>query len=271
MNKYQVIEAALADTQRMLTYRINSKLDIHLNIKGFNYAWILDSIQWKSDSRILDVGAGYSRLPTYIAQTYGCDVWAVDDFGYSENGNFWERNQDPSHYIDDHPEIHYVIGRIGDKNLNELQPESFDVIISASALEHVPQGDVIKVWSHMDHLLKPGGIMLHGLDIAFPTNLGWKHVALAVLFDFFYPLIPSTIKQRFVYETPKSYIRYLSRIINLTGKGRFRDLGVVNMVLDPEIVIEPLDHTFHRMVKDKQKNARYFRMGSLLLHLKKSE
>ena len=65
MNKYQVIEASLADTQRMLAYRLNSKLDIHLNIKGFNYAWILDSLQWESDIRVLDVGAGYSRLPSW--------------------------------------------------------------------------------------------------------------------------------------------------------------------------------------------------------------
>jgi hypothetical protein len=74
-----------------------------------------------------------------------------------------------------------------------------------------------------------------------------------------------------VYETPKSYVRYLSRILNLTGKGWLRGLGVVNMVLNSEVVIEPLEHTFHRMVKDDQLNARYFRMGSLLLHLKKSE
>lgn len=271
MNKYHVIEASLADTHRLLSYRLNSKLDIHLNIKGFNYAWILDSIQWKSDLRILDVGAGYSRLPSHIALTHGCEVWAVDDFGYSENGTFWERNQEPSLYIDDHPEIHYVIGRIGDENLNELLPGSFDVIVSASALEHVPQGDVVKVWSHMDQLLKPGGLMLHGLDIAFPTNLGWKHVALAVLFDCFYPLIPRTLKQRFVYETPKSYIRYLSRVVSLTGNNWLKDLGVVNMVLNPEIVTEPLEHTYHRMVKDGQTEARYFRMGSLLLHLKKGE
>jgi len=271
MNDYHVIEATLADTQRLLSYRLNSKLDIHLNIKGFNYAWILDSIQWKPSYRILDVGAGYSRLPSFIALNHECEVWAVDDFGYSENGNFWERNQDPSQFIDDHPEVHYVIGRIGDENLTELPHGSFDVIISASALEHVPRGDIVKVWSHMDKLLKPGGLMLHGLDIAFPTNLGWKHVALAVLYDLFYPLIPSTIKQRFVYETPKSYTRYLSRILHLTGKSWQRGLGVVNMVLNPEVVVEPLEHTFHRMVKDDQLNARYFRMGSLLLRLKKSE
>ena len=269
MNEFHVIEASLADTHRLLSYRLNSKFDIHLNIKGFNYAWILNSIPWEPTYRILDVGAGYSRLPSYIALTHGCEVWAVDDFGDSEKGNFWERNQDPNQFINDHPEIHYVIGRIGDENLNELPPGSFDVIVSASALEHVPQGDVAKVWSHMEQLLKPGGIMLHGLDIAFPTNLGWKHVALAVLFDFFYPLIPFSLKQRFVYETPKSYVRYLSRILNLTGRGWLRNLGVVNMVLNPEIVIEPIEHTYHRMVKDNQLDARYFRMGSLLLHLKK--
>jgi 2-polyprenyl-3-methyl-5-hydroxy-6-metoxy-1,4-benzoquinol methylase len=271
MNEYRVVEAALADTQRLLTYRINSTLDIHLNIKGFNYAWIIDSIQSKPGCRILDVGAGYSRLPSFLAQNHACEVWAVDDFGYSEKGSFWERNQDPQQFIDDHPEVHYVIGRIGDENLNQLPHGYFDFIISASALEHVPPGDIGKVWSHMDQLLKPGGVMLHGLDIAFPTNLGWQHVALAVLFDFFYPFIPPSLKQRFVYETPKSYVRYISRILKLTEKGRLRGLSVINMVLNPEIVVEPLEHTFHRMVKDDQLTARYFRMGSLLLHLKKRE
>jgi ubiquinone/menaquinone biosynthesis C-methylase UbiE len=270
MSSYELIEATLADTQRLFSYKLHSDLEIHLNLKGFNYAWIIDSVDWKPSLRILDVGAGYSKLPVYLAKTFKCEVWAIDDFGLTEGETFWERNQDPSDYIDSHPEIKYVIGRIGDPHLDFLPDEYFDIIYSASALEHVPVDDIDKVWRHMDRLLKPNGHMLHGLDIAFPTSLGWKHVVLAMLFDFFYPVIPFSLRRRFAYETPKSYLRQILRAIPIARPNQSRNLGILNMVINAEIVTEPLEHTYHRMIKDGQTEARYYRMGSLLLHMKKT-
>jgi ubiquinone/menaquinone biosynthesis C-methylase UbiE len=269
MSNYELLEAALADTNRLLYYRLHSDLEIHLNIKGFDYAWILDSIDWHSNLRVLDVGAGYSPFPLYIANTYGCEVWAVDDFSLLEQGNFWERNRDPQEYIASHPEISYVVGRIGSQELDELPEGYFDIIYSASALEHVPAIDIGLVWKHMDRLLKPQGHMLHGLDIAFPTSRGLPHVALSVLFDLFYPFILSPLRRRFAYETPKSYLRTVLRAVQVSKRCKPRNLGVLNMIINSEIVTEPIEHTYHRMVKDGLTEARYYRMGSLLLHLKK--
>jgi SAM-dependent methyltransferase len=269
VGKYKLIEAALADTPRLLDYKLNSEIEIHLNIKSFNYAWVLNSVEWTDQLRVLDVGAGYSRFPSYIANTYGCEVWAVDDFGLIEEGAFWERNQDPKQFIDNHPEVRYIIGRVGTPQLDELPEDYFDLIYSASALEHVPESEIERVWKHMDRLLKPGGKMIHGLDIAFPTSRGLKHILLAVLFDFFYPLIPLRLRLRFAYETPKSYLRQVFRVIQISGKKRLNNLGVVNMVINSEIVTEPIDHTYNRMVKDGMSEARYYRMGSLLIRLDK--
>ncbi len=269
MKSYELIEATLADTRRLLSYRVQSNMEIHLNLKGFDYAWILDQVHWTRDLKVLDVGSGYSKLPVHIAKTYGCEVWAVDDFGMHEAGDFWERNQDPQAFIKGHPEIHYVIGRIGQNKLEEIPQQYFDVIYSASALEHVPVRHVESLWRHMDLLLKPGGNMLHGLDIAFPTSRGLRHVALAVMYDLFYPLIPRPIKERYIYETPKSYLRFLRKILPLSGISMSGNLNVLNMILNSDIVTEPLEHTYHRIVKDGLQEARYFRVGSLLLNLAK--
>jgi ubiquinone/menaquinone biosynthesis C-methylase UbiE len=221
--------------------------------------------------RVLDVGAGYSRLPIHIAERFGCEVWAVDDFGRLDKDEFWERNQDPYVHITQHPEVKYVVGRIGTKSTEDIPLKYFDVIYSASALEHVSPEDVPAVWHHLDRLLKPKGCMLHAVDLAFPTSRGLKHVLLAVLFDMLYPVLPGAIRRKFLYETPKSFVRFISSELGLSRDQGQESLGVVTMVINPEIVTEPLEHTFNRMRKDGQINARHYRVASLVLKLLKIE
>jgi len=269
MSLYSVIEVSLADTRRLFEYCQSSDLKIHLNLKGFDYGWILDSVPWKPSMRILDVGAGYSRLPIHIAERYGCEVWAVDDFGRLDEDVFWERNQDPQLHVERHPEIRYVIGRIGSDSTKDLPRNYFDIIYSASALEHVPNEDVPRVWNHLDQLLKINGRMLHGVDLAFPTSRGLKHVVLAMAYDTFYPIIPRSLQRQFMYETPKSFVRFISNQLHFVQKSVIHEIGVPKMVINPEVVTEPLEHTYNRILKDGQVNARHFRVTSLLLHLLK--
>jgi hypothetical protein len=42
------------------------------------------------------------------------------------------------------------------------------------------------------------------------------------------------------------------------------------MCLDPEILTESYEHGLNRIIKDKTEGYRYQRVGSLILHLKKS-
>ena len=266
---YELIEISLADTQRLLSYKRDLDLEIHLNIKGFDYGWILNSVEWKPGMKVLDVGAGYSRLPLHIAKTFGCEVWSVDDFGLGDDG-YWTRNQDPNEYIQENSDVKFILEKVGDSQKSSLPENYFDVIYSASALEHIEPSQVTGVWLHMSKILKSEGLMLHALDIAFPTSRGWPHVLMAEAFDVLYPLLPRTIRTRYLYETPKSYVRHIAKTMGINLYGKLRDIGIVNMVINPEIVTEPLDYTLNRMIKDGDEAARYFRVGSLQIALKKT-
>ncbi len=268
-HRYQVVETSLADTRRLLGYKLEGAPDIHLNLKGFDCGWILDSMPWKPGLRVLDVGAGYSWLPIYLAKEKGCEVWSVDDFGTWESNQFWERSRKPDEHIQAHPEVKYVIGRLGEDRLPDLPASYFDCIYSASALEHVPPSQFSRVWMHMDGLLRPGGHMLHAIDIAFPSSRGLPHVLMAVIYDLIYPVLPARVRIRFLFETPLSTARAALRALGAPPRGVAGQLNVVDMVINPETAVEPLEFTLNRLLKDGDERIRHFRVGSLLIHVVK--
>ncbi|MFV2045573.1 MAG: hypothetical protein ACC700_20360, partial [Anaerolineales bacterium] len=47
------------------------------------------------------------------------------------------------------------------------------------------------------------------------------------------------------------------------------NIGIINMVLSPRIVLEPLDWVFNRIAKDGYKDVPFIRVTSLLIHLRK--
>jgi SAM-dependent methyltransferase len=268
--KYQVIETSLADTRRLLEYKLTAQPEIHLNLKGFDCGWILRSGEWRPGLRVLDVGAGYSWLPVYLAREKHCEVWSVDDFGTWGSDQFWERSRDPEEHIRAHPEVKYVLGRLGEDRKPDLPSGYFDCIYSASALEHVPPDRFAAVWKHMDDLLREGGHMLHALDIAFPTSRGPAHVLMAALYDKLYPVLPRSVRTRFLFETPHSCVRAALRALGAPTRGISRRLDVVEMVVNPEVAIEPLEFTLNRLQKDGDARIRHFRVGSVLIHLRKT-
>jgi 2-polyprenyl-3-methyl-5-hydroxy-6-metoxy-1,4-benzoquinol methylase len=154
---YKIIEVSLADTHRLYQYKLQDIFGADFSLKGFEYPWILTSRTWQKGETVLDVGAAYSRLPIHIQQTYGCETWVVDDFGLKSDEPFWTRHKPPHEHIAKYPEVKFVLERLGDPAQSSLPVGYFDVIYSASALEHVPCTLTPKVWKHMDLLLKPGG------------------------------------------------------------------------------------------------------------------
>ncbi|OGO68798.1 MAG: hypothetical protein A2Z37_08610 [Chloroflexi bacterium RBG_19FT_COMBO_62_14] len=50
----------------------------------------------------------------------------------------------------------------------------------------------------------------------------------------------------------------------------WRRLNVVRLVLDPQVAIEPVDATLARHLKDGDNRLRHFRVGSLLIHIRKA-
>ncbi len=265
---YQVIETSLADLSRLYRYKTDQVPMADFHIKGFDNPWLLSSHPWKKGERVLDVGAAYSLFPIHIQAAFGCEVWAADDFGLSSNEPFWQRDDSPHEHIASHPEIKYVLERLGEPKKSSLPASYFDVIYSASVLEHVPANTMAAVWCHMDSLLKPGGEMLHAIDVSFPSNGGLKKTLATILFDAFYALVPGHLREQKCLLTPKAYTRFIYHTLGIHASSG-KSLDVLKMVLDPDILTESYGIGLNRIVKDRILDYRYQRSGSLLIRLKK--
>jgi ubiquinone/menaquinone biosynthesis C-methylase UbiE len=265
---YSLVELSIADISRLYSYILHEAYGAGYSIKGFGYAWIDTSHAWQRGEKVLDVGAGYSSLPIHIQESYGCEVWAVDDFGLDSDDPFWARDLNPDEHISTHPQVKYVLERLGDAASSALPENYFDVIYSVSTLEHVPYTLMPAVWKHMDRLLKPGGEMLHTVDIMFPSNGGVKKVVAAHLFDILHPLLPRQLKLKHCLATPNNYARLCLKQLGMRLKAG-NGLGTLRFVLDPQVLTESLEYGMNRIVKDKMSGYRNQRTGSLLIHLKK--
>lgn len=265
----EFVEVSLADTRRLFNLRQTSPIEVGLGIKGFDYGWVVASREWKAGEKILDVGGAYSRLPLFLQKTYGCETWVVDDFAAGTGEGFWARNRSPQEYIDNHPEVHYVFEYVGDESKSSLPLGSFDVVYSASVMEHVPGPLTPAVWKHMERLLKPGGELIHAIDVPYPSNGGLKKFLVKTLLDAFNPLVPRGYRLAHHLTTPVNYTGLVCDALGL----RRPDMGKLNawrMCLDPEVVTESYEHGMNRILKDGIKGYHYQRVGSLLLRLKKS-
>lgn len=266
---YELIEVSFADLTRLYGYIRQGIFKADFSVKGFGYAWVVNARNWDKHERVLDVGAGYSPLPIHIQQTYGCEVWAADDFGISVDDSFWARNTSAHEHIAAHPEVRYLLERLGDPVTSSLPYNYFDAIYSVSTLEHVPGEVMAGVWKHMDALLKPGGEMLHAIDVHFPSNVGLKKVVMALLFDAFYPFIPQRLRLKHCLATPKNYARLVMSELGLRPPDGL-DLNVLDFILNPDVLTESYHYGLHRMEKDHVQDYRYQRTGSLLIRLKKA-
>jgi SAM-dependent methyltransferase len=264
---YEIIEISLASVRRLYAYHVNNTYGADFSIKGFDRPWLISSRTWQKGERVLDVGAAYSNIPLYLQQTFGCEMWVADDFGLKSNETFWSRGRSPHEYIASHPEIKFILERLGDSN-SSLPEDYFDVIYSLSALEHVPGDLTPTVWSHLNRLLKPGGELIHAIDMPFPSNFGMSGFLKAVSFEFLYPLLSDRMHKRYYRVTPLSYLRLVFPVLQLKQL-RSSDLSLLNMAFNPDVLTESYAHGLNRIRKDGEKAFRYQREGSLLLHLKK--
>jgi ubiquinone/menaquinone biosynthesis C-methylase UbiE len=267
---YIVNEISFADLDRLYRFHLDEITGANFGIKGFDYPWLLTSHNWRKGEKVLDVGPAYSWIPAYIQKKYGCEVWAVDDFGSSVGDNFWLRNRLPQKHIKDNPNVKFVLERLGDPVKSSLPLEYFDVVYSLSVLEHVPQQIMPDVWRHMGSLLKPGGEMLHAVDMLFPSNGGLRKILISLVFDWVHYLIPNRIKQTHVQSTPLNYLRQVAGILEF-GLGSTKNLDVLTMSLSPNTLVESYEFGLNRIIKDKIKDFHFQRFGSLMIRLKKEK
>ncbi len=266
---FELLELSLADTHRFYQYKQTCPLELGYGLKGFDYGWLLASHKWDGSDKVLDVGGAYSQLPLYIQRQYGCETWVADDFGMDVNDPFWKRNREPQEYVSQHPEIKYILERVGDPQHSSLTQGYFDVVYSISVLEHVPFQYTPAVWRHLGQLVKPGGELMHAIDIPFVSNGGLPKMIKATLFEAFSSLIPGKYQLSHYMATPMNYARLVLRTFEL-HKSVGNRMGVWRMALDPEIMTEGFDYGYNRIIKDNMKDYHHQRTGSLLIHLRKA-
>jgi SAM-dependent methyltransferase len=266
---FSITEISLADTTRLYEYKQkNNYYEITFDIKGFDYGWLLASRNWKSGEKVLDVGGAYSAFPNFLTNHFGCESWVVDDFGIGVDDKFWQRHRSPQEHIAEHKETRYVLERLGNPSTSSLPEKYFDVVYSASVLEHVPYNITPAVWQHMVKLLKPGGELIHAIDIPFPSNGGLKKMIQAMIFDILPWMFTDGFKLAHYMATPKSYFRVATKVLEIKDPGKLEALNVWKMVLTPEILCEPVSFGWNRIEKDDMMDYHFTRVGSLLLHFK---
>ncbi len=102
---------------------------------------------WDSDTKVLDVGAGYGGAARYLAKTYGCHVTALN---LSEKEN--DRNRERNRVADLTSKIDVVDASFEDIPFDDA---TFDVVWSQDAILH--SGRRKKVIREIARVLKPGG------------------------------------------------------------------------------------------------------------------
>ena len=262
----RVKEISIADTARAYEFNKEPLPQHPFNIKGFDYAWILNSREWHQGERVLDVGGAYSSFPSYLTNKFGCETWVVDDFGNDEADPFWRRNRSPQDHIKLHPETKYVVERVGNPEKSSLPLNYFDVVYSVSTLEHIPSAITQAAWQHMAALLKPNGELIHAVDVILPSNGGIKKIIAAAIFDSLPFLFSEKIRVSHYLSTPKNYIRIVSKALSADIHPTEKNLRIKDLCLNPEILYDPIESGWNRISKDGLQDYHFQHVTSLLIH-----
>ncbi|MFV0302007.1 MAG: methyltransferase domain-containing protein [Paracoccus sp. (in: a-proteobacteria)] len=139
-------------------------------IRMLEYPWFASRLTRSAGKRLLDVGAGVSVMPLWLARQ-GATVETVDrhprrrDPAGRETWNEWG-------FLD------YALldGRIRSHHLGieALEAEPFDAIYSVSVIEHMPAAIRCMALARMARLLLPGGRLLLSLDLVPGTDELWR-------------------------------------------------------------------------------------------------
>ncbi|MBN2556461.1 MAG: hypothetical protein JXA97_11025 [Anaerolineales bacterium] len=83
------------------------------------------------------------------------------------------------------------------------------------------------------------------------------------------PLIPASYRLENIFFTPRTYLRAVTRAIPVKFDSLPHNFSVPAMILDPALVMEPLDWAYNR-TREGDPEVPIMRVTILLLHLRKS-
>jgi len=140
----------------------------------FEYPWVINNIKKPCGKNILDIGAGVSPLPLYIAEK-GAYVYTLD------NSKIIRRNsENPCEWNEwgflDYNQLNKKVISLNcslyEANFNN---NMFDYIYSVSVIEHIPKKERIYLWKEISRILKEEGSLLLTIDLIPNTNFLWNY------------------------------------------------------------------------------------------------
>lgn len=120
------------------------------------YSYLYD----KAGIDIAEIGAGNSRLLQPLAHTNRC--YAIDEYEGVGGGPTSRPLLDKVEFID------CIIGN----SKGIIEDASFDIIYSVSVVEHVPSNQLSAFFADCRRILKPGGLMVHLIDVYVESENG---------------------------------------------------------------------------------------------------
>ncbi len=123
------------------------------DLKAIQDAWAWSVLKDSAHRRIGEVGGGVPRILTQLAERNTCvNIDKLEGVG-----------QGPTEAapIEGITTIEAYLGDFDPR----LEDNSFDVLFSLSVLEHVEDDDFNRCFADMARILKPGGMMLHAIDV----------------------------------------------------------------------------------------------------------
>ena len=168
----------LAPSDKQIEHTIKGNLQNHRN--HFSTLKSLGLFQFKPELKLLEIGYSSGGYSLFAFERMGFKPTGIDNY----YGGIIDRDLLPiflKNKIGSY--VNFTKGDISQRTA--FDNDSFDVIYSASVLEHIL--DLPSAFKEMYRLLKPGGIMMHGYNPFFCPNGGhalgildspWAHVRI---------------------------------------------------------------------------------------------
>ena len=123
------------------------------SLKNIQDAWVLSELVDGRGLRLCEVGGGQSRVLRELAKANAC-----------VNADKLEGAGNGPKAIPEIPGVEVIPVYLGDFD-PRLVGASFDAVFSISVVEHIPDEALAPSFADMARILKPGGRLLHAIDI----------------------------------------------------------------------------------------------------------
>ncbi|WP_250631530.1 class I SAM-dependent methyltransferase [Rhodoflexus caldus] len=245
-------------------------------IKGHNRPFILENCQLKPGMKVVEIGGAYSDLPQHIATQFGCEVHVIDDFGVeSGEAEMWSRWGERETLLQRNPDVRYIFDRAGNFASTQIPLNYYDLIFTVSTLEHVPAEAMADVFRHMEQMLKPGGTMVHCIDLQIPLKLhktkDLKGLLAGTLGYYLYFAFANRLAsaQKPQLKTLNGWKAFLKKVfgsqIDTSG---VKPEGALMSSLNTDIVTEPMEIVY-KYYPPKDEPKLYRRNGTFVLIIEK--